>query len=458
MAKKKKTKESIVKKCKTSMKDTDAIWEAHPELHGTIHKQNWDFITMVNHTTQSYFDKIWVDNLKDNIKKKLLKKHKFLVQDCVGLGKNKAVVGVGAGPSFNKNRADLQHFLNMDGVREWQHRHYITICANHQFKPLLSMGIIPDFVLLVDASDVVYDQLCKDIPEHGKSTILITGLHCSPKVLKEWSDQGREIRFLLNTANETKEAFQKLTGDDPNPYAIEMGGNVLNGSWVISITKFHSNVFICVGNDLSFSLYDKLDEQRTNYYADKDYSTNAKVSGTGRDEAARYKRWGGISRITRKDLIWAPTKRPQYDIEIDLVGTSHTLWVYKTWLEATIMRQMIHPVSFHYFNCSEGGILGVMSKNGNGDHSEMRLTDNWYLLDEKCRFYHTARLRDTFEHFEHCREVFDKQCLKSKIGVLGADGLVPGGLGAIAPPVDQNGFTGKSKTGLIIPNMLGHRS
>lgn len=450
MSKKKKKKDKI----NYTIKDTNKIWDASPEIHGIIHKTNWDFITAVNTMTQRYLDQTWVDNLRANVKSKLLRNCKFLVEDCVGLGKNKAIVGVGSGPSFNKNCWDLQYFLNRDGIRNWDERRYITICSNHQFKPLLKMGIIPDFVLLVDASEVVMDQLTKDIPEHGKSTILITGLHCSPKVLTKWVEQGRDIRLLLNTANETKEVFQKVTGKDPEQYCIELGGNVLNGAWVIGITKMHSNVFIGVANDLSFKLYNDLDEQRKNYYCDKDYSTNAKVTGTGRDEAARYKRWGGISKIKRKDIIWSKEKRPEYDIEIDVVGTSHTLWVYKNWLEATLLRQMKHPVSFHYFNCTEGGILGVMSKNGNGDKDEMRRTDNWYLLDEKCRFYHTAVLKDTMEHFELCREVFDKKCHPiNQLDALNAVALGHQGLVGTARDADLKEYIRKNRIEATIPGL-----
>jgi hypothetical protein len=33
--------------------------------------------------------------------------------------------------------------------------------------------------------------------------------------------------------------------------------------------------------------------------------------------------------------------------------------------------------------------------------------NNWYLLDEVCRFYHTATLSDAILHFEKCKEVFE---------------------------------------------------
>ena len=440
----KKKKKNFKSDLKRNLKNADKMWKDVAEVHGVIHKQNWDFIAAVNTMTHYHLDQVWIDNLHKNFNNGMLKKHKMLVDDCVGLGKNKAVVGVGSGPSFNKNSFDLQYFLNNDGIRDWGERRYITICSNHQFKPLLNMGIIPDFVLLVDASDVVYDQLTKDIPKHGQSSILIAGLHCSPKVVETWSEQGRDIRFILNTANETKEAYQKLTNKDPGGYSVELGGNVLNGAWVIGITKFHSNVFISVANDLSYKLFDDVDEQRKNYYSDKDYSTNAKVTGTGRDEASKQKRWAGFE-INRKSF-WTNSK-DKYNIKLDLVGTSHTLWVYKNWLEMTLMRQVKHTGnSFHYFNCTEGGILGVMSRCGDSmNREQMRDKNNWYLFDDVCRFYHTAMLRDVFEHFEKCREVFDRKCSGKTLDVLNVEDTARIGLEAIAPSVDLNEYIRKNR-------------
>jgi hypothetical protein len=46
-----------------------------------------------------------------------------------------------------------------DGVKSWFDRNFIILASNHQLKPLLNMGIIPDFVMVADASDVVMDQL-----------------------------------------------------------------------------------------------------------------------------------------------------------------------------------------------------------------------------------------------------------------------------------------------------------
>jgi hypothetical protein len=365
------------------------------------------FMQIVSKNTTKILNELWIKNFEENYKNGLWNIKNALNHDCLGIAKNKCVIGIGAGQCFNKNKDVLKEALNRDGVKNWENRSFITIASNHQFKPLLKMGIIPDFVMLVDASDVVYDQLCVDIPMMGQNTVLITGLHCSPKVLKAWTEQGRTIRYFLNMSKEVRAKFKDITGIDDTSHAIELGGNVLNGAWIVGLTKMGSTVFMCVGNDLSYADHPDLQKRKKEYYADGDYSTNDVTTGTGRDEATKMKKWAGYN-LSRR-LIVSPDPKDtlrRYNIELDLVGTTHTLWVYKIWLEAALMSQVQYTNNhFHYFNCTEGGILGVMSK----EKTAVSFTDptNWYMLDEVCRFYHTAMLGDAILQFEKSKELFE---------------------------------------------------
>lgn len=392
---------------KGDVKDA-SVYGQREELHGVVNKKSFDFITAVNKSTQKHLAKEWSANIKAN--RRFWRKHQPL-KSALGLGKNKAVIGIGASPSFNKNKDVMAAYVLPDGLKDWEDRNFITIVANHQFKPLLEMGVIPDFVLLVDGSNVVYDQLCKDIPGIGKHTILITGAHASPKVVREWTKQGRHILFYLTHEPSCIEAFKVNMNRDPNNHKIELGGNVMNGAWMIGAAIFQSSVFMGVGNDLSFPIADTIDGQRKNYYADGDYSSNAKVTGTGRDEAATHSRWAGFK--LEKRHILSPKESlngiDRYNIELDIVGTSKTLWVYKTWLESTIMGQTNAPARLHYFNCTEGGILGVMARDDSDE--ALKNPKNWYMLDEVCinqhtgaAMYHTAMLKDAIEHFLKAKE------------------------------------------------------
>ncbi len=384
-------------------KQEDDAYDSRPELQGVVNKKSFDFISTINENTGKLLGKQWADNVKDN--KRFWKKHSP-VGSCLGLGKNKCVIGIGASPSFHKNKDVLKRCVNLDGTKSWEERDFITIAANHQYKPLLEMGIQPDFVILVDGSDVVFDQLCRDIPPSGQNTTLITGVHASPKVVRAWTKQGRHIVFYTTGSDDLKKAFRKHINRDPDKHKMDLGGNVLNGAFMMGTMILRSTVFMGVGNDLSFEIGDTIDDQRNGYYADGDYSSNAKLTGTGRDEAASHKRWAGFSLEKRKIYLLNETvgSHKRYNMKLDLVGTSKTLWVYKTWLETTMMSQVNTPAFLNYFNCTEGGILGVMAKND--DDASLKSLDNWFMLDEVCMnqhtgkaMYHTAMLEDAIEIF-----------------------------------------------------------
>jgi len=382
-------------------------YESMPALKGIIPKNWYEAQGHVNKNTVNFFADQWIDNAEKN--KPLWKKHTAL-RNLIDLAKNKCVVGIGGGPSFSKNKEVLKETLNHDGIKEWEDRDFITIASNHMYKPLLEMGIIPDFVLLVDAADTVYGQLCTDIPESGLNTTLITGIHCSNKIISEWSKQGREVAFYLTAAPDVMEIFQKVYKKNPKHHRIELGGNCLNGAWMIGLAIMHSTVFIGVGNDLSYPIKRSLEDQRESYYSDGDYSSNSKDKGSGRDEAAAGKKWAGFT--LKDNPIYKATgeKADRYHVDLDLVGTSHTLWIYKNWLETSLLNQIQNNLSFHYFNCTEGGILGVMSKtHGNfGDvlASDVSMKDpnNWYMFDEVCKHYHTAKLKDAVYSFLQAKE------------------------------------------------------
>ena len=364
-----------------------------PNFEGVIAPLSWEHQGLTHKKTEEFFKKLWIGNLEKNIKSKLWKKHGSVKKDCVDIGRDKALIGVGAGPSFNKNKHILKELHDIDGVKSWQDRDFIIVASNHMFKPLLEIDIIPDFVAVVDASDIMYEQLNEDIPSTGQNSILLTGLHCSPKVLNEWSNQGREIRFYLPRNIGLEEPFQKLTGKHPKHHTIVQGGNVLNSLWSVAFQYLHSTVFMALGNDLSYPIKDDVDEQRDSYYADGDYTTNIKNK---RDEAKGQKQWLGFT--LNPSQIYTGRKL-RYNVQLDLVGTSPTLWVYKTWMESTILMHAKETRAYHYFNCSEGGILGVMNKSMDFDVQELKKDENWFLLDEKCPRWHTMTFEDAIEKF-----------------------------------------------------------
>lgn len=381
-------------------KSYETILKEHPEFEGVISKNSWEYIGYSDINTVGYLKKLWVNNLKQNVNSKLWKRHGSMAKDCIGLGNNKAVIGVGAGSSFNINKDVLKQIVQADGVKSWQDRNFIIIASNHQFKPLLNMGIIPDFVIVADASNVVMDQLTKNIPIEGQSVVLIAGVQCSHKVLKRWNRQGRDIRFYVTHSTGIPEAFKEETGLDPMPHMLLQGGNVINTSWSAGLKFFKSTVFIAIGNDLSFPVQETMKKQRKTYYADGDYSSNAPKTGTGRDEAKTEKKWAGFT--LKKRIVLTQNGCP-YEIGLDIVGTTQTLWVYKTWLEANVLGMASKSnLSYHYYNCSEGGIAGVMCKDDSDEGQ--KILENWFMMDEVCKRWHTRTLADAAMRFVQAKE------------------------------------------------------
>jgi len=99
-------------------------------------------------------------------------------------------------------------------------------------------------------------------------------------------------------------------------------------------------------------------------------------------------------------------------IDLAPVNMSHTLFTYKVWLESQVMINADAPKAWHYFNCSEAGALGVMSKGETKE--EMASDDNWYLLDTHPiigKRYHTRKLEDAAWQFLQAKEMVAKQAV-----------------------------------------------
>ena len=238
--------------------------EENSKLDQIVPRFVWEYMDGCNRLTKDSLTPLWEYNIRKNLKK-LYRKHGSVIDHFAGLGINKAIIAVGAGPSFNINKNILKAVYRANLQYKLDDQPFIIIASNHQFKPLLEMGIYPHFVLLVDGGDNVYDQLCVDIPEIGRNAILLSSIHGSHKVLKEWDRQGRSICFFLNDSDMYKKLYKEIIKKDPDKIAFPQGGNVLITAWLLGMKLFGSSVFMCVGNDLSFK-YDPSYDIRKNFF------------------------------------------------------------------------------------------------------------------------------------------------------------------------------------------------
>jgi hypothetical protein len=391
----------------------------YPLAADLISETIWDGIHAVNKKTTSSLSGMWNENLESNLKASYFEKQ-MRANELQGLGINKAVIAVGAGPSLKKNEDVLKELSDMCVLQHLDAQPFIIIASNHMYKPLLEKKIYPHFVMLIDGGDAVYDQLCKDVPKNDK-TMLLVPLQIHPRIAEGWTKQGRAIVWCNSFDEDKMEIYRKHTGDDPEKIALEFGGNVLNCMWAASLRFFKSTVFMAVGNDLCFPRLKNLKERRRGYYATGDYEINIKNL---RDEARSEFAWMGFDRLVRSETVDIfGEHKLKYDLNI--VNMSHTHFSYKIWLESQVMINAEAPKAWHYFNCSEGGVLGVMSK-GEGKE-EMAKEDNWYLLDSHPligKRYHTRKLEDAAWQFLQAKEALANEAVQGILTDVRGQGVI----------------------------------
>lgn len=341
--------------------------EHNPKIADILDPKTYEFVQNSNDRTAKSLGKTWLQQSSKNARV-LLRKHGLLVDNCGGFGTNKAVIMIGAGPSLKKNEDFLLELCRYNARFKFNEQPFLFMVSNHQLKPCLEKGIIPHFVVLADASADLYSQFDK-ISHRGQNTILLCSLHCHPKITMEWSAKGRPIQFYAPSGKEYVDAVKKEADIDISGKQMLQGGNVSNVAWMASLAALGSRIFICVGNDLSYELEDDVGKQRDNYYADGNYSSNL---ASQRDEAKGTKKWMGFSM----------RKSPFTDeaiLDFKPMGTVGTLYNYKTWAETMVAMQDMSKKAFHYYNCTEGGILGVVAKSYLKE--DLDTSDNWTIMD-----------------------------------------------------------------------------
>ena len=332
---------------------------------------------------------VWQANSRTNLP--LFEKHGSLRSAFQGVCADKAIIAVGAGPSFNRNKDILKEIYKINLQYPLAEQPFFIIASNKQFKPLLDMGIFPHATILIDAGDALYPQLCDDIPSWARQSILITGLHTSPKILKQWDQHGGLISFFMIGDDDEKKWFETATGKDADSVWISQGGNVMNTLWILANRVFNTQVFIMVGNDLCFKYSTDKQERADSFYADGDYRLNILNK---RDEAKDCFGWMGFE---LKESVICPGRLM---MDFDIRGMSRQLWLYKTWLEVQ-STLLADKHKFHIFNASEAGVAGMIARSY--DHEALSRKDNWHLIDEVNTKWTTTNLLSACQMYLQAR-------------------------------------------------------
>ena len=348
----------------------DEMIEHNPMLEKVVSRRVWAYVEGCGRFTSERMADKWDKNFKKNLKH-IYPKYGSVAGQFMGFAKDKAVIMVGAGPSFNRNKDDLKKVYDFNLQFKLKDQPFVIIASNHQFKPLLEMGIFPHFVMLGDGGGHVYDQLCTDIPPLGQNAVLITTMYADHKIIKAWTRQGRGCCFYIPTGEKYIKLFEEKTGEESFPVSLGQGGNIANAALLLTIKILQSLVFMVIGNDLSYPYDPDVDKRREMFYADGDYSTNIDRNV---DEAKDRFQWLGFE---MRDNPFEPEKKI---IDFKPVGISRQLFIYKTWVETHAIAWAEMGIKYHYYNCSEAGACGVLAKSF--EINEMPKDENWYLLDE----------------------------------------------------------------------------
>jgi hypothetical protein len=332
---------------------------------------------------------LWKENTRKNLD--LYKKHGSLRSAFNGFCTDKAIIAVGAGQSFLKNKEVLKEIYRINLNYTLDKQPFFIVSSNKMLKPLLEIGIFPHATILIDAGDALYPQLCDDMPAWARNSILITGMHTSHKILKKWDKHGGLISFFMIGDDDEKKWFEEATGEDADGVWTSQGGNVMNTLWILANRVFKTQVFIMVGNDLCFKYSDDKEERAKSFYADGDYRLNILNK---RDEAKDNFGWMGFN---LKPSVIQPSRLM---VDLELVGMSRQLWLYKTWLEVQ-STVLCNKHKFHIFNASEAGVCGMIARKH--DSASMATKENWFLLDDVHKKWTTTTLAKACQTYLEAR-------------------------------------------------------
>ncbi|MBT5471005.1 MAG: DUF115 domain-containing protein [Nitrospina sp.] len=264
-------------------------------------------IREVKSATLLRFNQIWQRNFLSNrnaIERNpgvIALKNKFRDIPCIV---------VGAGPSLDKNIRYLRKACEKA----------IILCCDAALKPLLSQGIVPNFVVVLDPQEEIA-RFLSNVPQHGITLVVPTIVH--PNILEMW--QG-EVLFFNKFAPDipTLVEIQKMV---PQVGILTPGGTVLSVTYDLAF-QAGCNPILFIGQDLS-------------YPKKNSHSHGSEAAGKGLKAMVE----------RQKDSIVLET-----DMNYQQLRTLKSMSVSKQWFSwAFTTWKRDNPVVVS--NCSEAGIL-----------------------------------------------------------------------------------------------------
>ena len=217
---------------------------------------------------------------------------------------------VGAGPSLDKNIRYLRKACERA----------VILCCDAALKPLLSHGIVPHFVLVLDPQEEIA-RFLSNVPQKGITLVVPTIVH--PNILELWKE---EILFFNKFAPDipTLVEIQKMV---PQIGILTPGGTVLSVTYDLAF-QAGCNPILFAGQDLS-------------YPKKNSHSHGTEAGGKGLKSTVEKQK---DSIILEKDM----NNKQLRTLKSMSVSKQWFSWAFTTW-------KRDNPVSVS--NCSEAGIL-----------------------------------------------------------------------------------------------------
>lgn len=245
---------------------------------------------MMKQNTIEYYSNDLDDNYNYNIQNFDLN-----VDSLFNKYSNKPLYLVAAGPSLDKNIHELAKVKDNG----------IILSVGRAVRPLLVAGIRPDYIIITDPSDFLYDMQLKGLDIDVPIIVLST---CDKNVMLNY--KGKKYIALQN-GYLPAEGYAK----DNNNVLVNTGGSVATTGLDVAI-KMGCDPIIFVGQDLAFT----------------GYKTHSKDTFT-------------------KDVINSNNLRDIEDIKGDIIQTSKNLYIYLRWIQNRIAKES----HIEFIDATEGG-------------------------------------------------------------------------------------------------------